>query len=405
MKKVISVITALLIVVLIMPAFVNAQSSEIIIPDGRLLQGRSSNVIVIVREFGTGRLVGNAEVVMVGCGVNMHKYTNDKGEVTFLVTPTETGKIQVTATYDGMMGTETEIRVYADKSPPTMGIDPQVTPTNKKQLTVTGTTSPGAEVYVNQVKAVVDKEGRFSATIALHEGVNTIIVKASNGYATTTEQFEVELDTQSPTMFLETKVEEEHYVDVETVMIKGRVEPGSEVTVNGVKATVVNDIFVAEIPVTLGNNKLVVEAVDRVGNTSTLEKEFDIWTRTVVKIQIGSDIAYINDEVTKLDTPAAIIDGRTVVPLRFIGEAFGAEVEWIDETKTANISLDGDTISLQIGSTTAVVNGAIQTLDVPPQIVNGRTMLPFRFLGEALNCEIEWDATTKTVTMIKEVLK
>ncbi|MEZ4813139.1 MAG: stalk domain-containing protein [Caldisericia bacterium] len=405
MKKTISVITALLIVVLIMPAFVKAQSSEIIIPDGRLLLGRSSDVIVIVREFGTGRLVGNAEVVMVGCGINMHKYTNDKGEVTFLVTPTETGKIKVTATYDGMMGTETEIRVYPDRSPPTMGIDPQVTPTNKKQLTVTGTTSPGAEVYVNQVKAVVDKVGRFSATIALHEGKNIIIVKASNDYATTTEQFEVELDTQSPTMFLETKVEEEHYVDVETVMIRGRVEPGSEVNVNGVKATVVNDIFVAEIPVTLGNNKLVIEAVDRVGNKSTLDKEFDVWTRTVVKIQIGSDTAYINDEVTKLDTPAAIVDGRTLVPLRFIGEAFGAEVEWIDESKTVNITLDKDTISLQIGSTTAVVNGAIQTLDVPPQIVNGRTMLPFRFLGEALNCEIEWDATTKTVTMIKEVLK
>ncbi len=404
MKKITVAIVVTLVVLMMAPILVSARSSEIVIPDGPLHPGKLSEVVVIVREVGTKALVAEAEVTLTGCGVNMHKLTSYKGEAVFAVVPTETGKIKVTAKYDGMIPTKAEIPVVPDKSSPTLGLDPQVTPTSTKQLTVTGKTNPGVSVYVNKVKAAVDAKGNFSATIALQEGKNTIMVKASNDYATTIKQFDMILDTVSPSMILETKLDKEHYVDIDTLMIRGRVEPGSQVTVNGIKATVVNDIFVVEIPVTLGHNKVHIEAVDRVGNVGTLDKEFDVWTRTEVKVQIGSDTAFINGEATALDAPPQIVDGRTVVPLRFIGEAFGAEFEWIGETKTITITLGSDTIILQVGSKTAIVNGEIQTLDVPPQIVAGRTMVPFRFLGETLGCELEWDATTKTVTMVKETI-
>jgi hypothetical protein len=404
MKKITIVIMTALIIISILPMLVNAHSSEIIIPDGPLHPGKLSEVTVVVREIGTKALVEGAEVKLIGCGVNMNKLTNHKGEALFAVVPTETGRIKVTAEYNGMVPTKAEIPVVPDKRPPNVGFDPQVSPTSKKSLTVTGTTSPGAVVYVNKTKATVDAEGNFTATIALQEGKNVIVVKASNDYATTTRQFEVVCDTTPPSMILDTKVEDEKYVDIDKLVIRGRVDPGSEVEVNGVKATVVNDIFIAEIPVNLGNNKLHISAMDRAGNESTLDREFDVRTRTEVKAQIDSKTAYINGEAVEIDAPAQIIDGRTVVPLRFIGEAFNAEVDWEETTKTITVTLEDIIITLQINSKTAVVNGNIETLDVPAQISSGRTVVPFRFLGESLGCDVEWDATTKTVIMVRETI-
>lgn len=404
MKKIAIVIMIALITVSVLPMLASAHTGEIIIPDGPLHPGKLSEVTIVVREVGTKALVEGAEVKLIGCGINMHKVTNHKGEALFAVVPTETGRIKVTAEYNGMIPTKAEIPVVPDKSSPNLGVDPQVSPTSKKSLTVTGTTSPGAVVYVNKTKAIVDAEGNFTATIALQEGRNLIVVKASNDYATTIRQFEVTCDTTPPSMILETRVEEEKYVDIDKLIIRGRVDPGSEVTVNGIDATVVNDIFVAEIPVTLGKNELHITAVDRAGNESALDREFDVWTRTEVRAQIDSKTAYVNGEAFELDAPAQIIDGRTVVPLRFIGEAFNAKVDWNDATKTITVTLEDTIIILQINSKTAVVNGEMKTLDVPAQIVAGRTLVPFRFLGESLGCEVEWDSSTKTVIMIRETV-
>jgi hypothetical protein len=56
-------------------------------------------------------------------------------------------------------------------------------------------------------------------------------------------------------------------------------------------------------------------------------------------------------------------------------------------------------IKLQIGNKIAYVDGNELTLDVPPQIINGRTMVPVRFISEGLGAEVGWDGATKTVTI------
>ncbi|HOO96149.1 MAG TPA: stalk domain-containing protein [Caldisericia bacterium] len=404
MRRIGIVLLTAMIIMTIAPMMVAARTSEIIIPDGPLQPGKLSEVLVIVREVGTKALVEGAEVSMIGCGVNMHKFTNHKGEAVFAVVPTETGRIKITATYDGLMPTDTEIPVVPDKSAPPLDIDPIISPTSDKQLTVKGKTRPGAEVYVGDVKAAVDATGDFQATIALDEGTNSIIVRAKTKYATSTKQIDVVVDTIEPSMFLENDLKKEHYVDVDTVTIRGRVEPGSTVTVNGVKATVVNDFFVVDIPVELGVNSVVIEAYDKVGNKSIFQTEVEVWTLTDVRVTIGSDIAYVNGEAITLEASPVIIGGRTLVPLRFVGEAFGAEFEWEASTKTITLTLEDTTIVLQVGSSTAVVNGNVVTLDAPPSIVNNRTMVPFRFIGEQLGCELVWDANTKTVILTKETL-
>ncbi len=99
------------------------------------------------------------------------------------------------------------------------------------------------------------------------------------------------------------------------------------------------------------------------------------------------------------DQAPAIVEGRTLVPLRAIFEALGASVEWDNVTKTVTSEKDGVSISLTIGSNTLFKNDEAKELDVPAQILNGRTMVPARAIAEAYGVEVAWDAATRTVVL------
>ena len=78
-------------------------------------------------------------------------------------------------------------------------------------------------------------------------------------------------------------------------------------------------------------------------------------------------------------------------------KSFEAEVEWFEETREV-FATKGDTeIKLQIENTVAFVGEDEKTLDSPPVIIEGRTLVPLRFIGEALGCVVEWDGENKTV--------
>ena len=94
-----------------------------------------------------------------------------------------------------------------------------------------------------------------------------------------------------------------------------------------------------------------------------------------------------------------ISEGRTLVPLRVIFEALGAEVLWDDSTKTVTASKDGTEISLTIGSPEMKVNGASVSLDVPGRISDGRTMVPLRAVSESLGCNVAWSNMGKIVSV------
>ncbi len=97
------------------------------------------------------------------------------------------------------------------------------------------------------------------------------------------------------------------------------------------------------------------------------------------------------------DQMPVMVNDRVLVPMRGIFEALGAEVSWDDATQTASGVKDGKTVSLAIGSTNATVNGAAVTLDVPAQLVNDRTMVPVRFISESLGAQVDWDDASQTV--------
>lgn len=111
----------------------------------------------------------------------------------------------------------------------------------------------------------------------------------------------------------------------------------------------------------------------------------------------GAVDLYVDTNKIETDTPPTVINGRTLVPVRAIFEALGATVEWDGTTNTATGVRDGVVVTIQIDNTTAYVNGEAKILDVPAQLINNRTMVPARFISEALGCDVTWYAGTETV--------
>ena len=110
----------------------------------------------------------------------------------------------------------------------------------------------------------------------------------------------------------------------------------------------------------------------------------------------------LDNNYLTFDVPPQIESGRTLVPLRAIFEALGATVEWDASTQTVTATKDGTTVKLQIGSKIAYKNGSPVPLDIPGKIHNGRTLVPLRFVSEAMGASVEWKADTQTVVIKRE---
>lgn len=124
-----------------------------------------------------------------------------------------------------------------------------------------------------------------------------------------------------------------------------------------------------------------------------------------------SAFAAENDEISVLvsgsklefDVQPQIIDGRTMVPMRKIFEALGANVQWVGEANLIIATKGLNIMAMEIGKNTfSVTNIATQEtknieLDVSPVIIDSRTLVPVRAISEALNMKVDWDNETRTV--------
>jgi murein tripeptide amidase MpaA len=104
----------------------------------------------------------------------------------------------------------------------------------------------------------------------------------------------------------------------------------------------------------------------------------------------------INGVETNFDQPALLMNYRTMVPVRGVFEELGASLSWNNTTKTAVIKKAGTVVSLTVGNKTATVNGKSYTLDAPATIINSRTLIPLRFVGEAIGASVKWESSTRT---------
>lgn len=166
-------------------------------------------------------------------------------------------------------------------------------------------------------------------------------------------------------------------------------------------------------------------------------REYNLDLGKKVVLQVGSCEASINNDKVTLDASPFIQNGRTLVPLRFIAEALNAEVGWDPTNKIVTVIRVKDSwgfsgknnlaipespnkkILLQINNDVVIVTNSdfgfsdggpnpekltlglnnSKVIDSAPLIVNGRTMVPLRFIAEELGVEVGWEPTTKTITL------
>ena len=114
-------------------------------------------------------------------------------------------------------------------------------------------------------------------------------------------------------------------------------------------------------------------------------------------LTIGKPIAFVGQTAHTLDAAPFITQGRTMLPFRFLGEALGAQVGWDQAAQAVTYRLRGREVALVIGEPLAKLNGNPVNLEVAPQLVNGRTMVPLRAVGELLGARLEWQEATQTV--------
>ncbi len=115
-------------------------------------------------------------------------------------------------------------------------------------------------------------------------------------------------------------------------------------------------------------------------------------------VMANGDITVVIDgKQIAFDVPPQLINNRTMVPLRAIFEALGATVDWDNDTQTVTSTKDGTTISMTINNPTMYVNGMVVTLDSPACLINDRTLVPVRAISEAFGTKVNWNETTSTV--------
>lgn len=122
-----------------------------------------------------------------------------------------------------------------------------------------------------------------------------------------------------------------------------------------------------------------------------------------ISFKVGDSTLNINGTDVTVETPYVAGAGTTLVPLRVITEAFGAQVAWEEETQTITLTYPDVEIVLQIGNKSAQVNSFIQSLEEAPVLSeNGVTMVPLRFISETFGATVEYDNNSQAILVTKE---
>ena len=113
----------------------------------------------------------------------------------------------------------------------------------------------------------------------------------------------------------------------------------------------------------------------------------------------NSLLVMLNGRYLDFDVAPIIVNSRTMVPMRAIFEALDATVHWDSDTKTIVATHGDDIITMQVGQNAMFLKDKKIELDVPPEIIDSRTLVPLRAVAEALNTEVFYNTDTKTVVI------
>lgn len=139
---------------------------------------------------------------------------------------------------------------------------------------------------------------------------------------------------------------------------------------------------------------------DKKGTKTVVTKIIMPPPKTIIKLTIGLGAMSVNGKNQLIDAPPYIKDGSTMVPLRVVTEAFGASLTWNQSDKRITLQKGSKIIICWIGRTDALVGGLTTPMkQAPEQDKSGRTMVPIRFMSELFGAEVLWDQDSKTITI------
>jgi hypothetical protein len=249
--------------------------------------------------------------------------------------------------------------------------------------------------------------GDIRIRLTLPDGRHELVIVAGDSYGNRTERaITLVVDTRPPVLTLDPPSSVSSPTLVLTGSAVDAVSGLKSLTINGEPVIPFLDgSFSEKLTLLKGVNTILIEAMDKAGNTTS--QTFMVTYRspslapssTYVVLTIGSADMEVNGMSRKLDAAPFIKEGRTLLPIRALIEALGGSVEWNASTKTVTVMLGSRTVALTIGSTTALVNGKPITLDVAPMIVKSRTFLPLRAIAENLGLDLAWEPISRTISL------
>ncbi len=154
----------------------------------------------------------------------------------------------------------------------------------------------------------------------------------------------------------------------------------------------------------------VKNELDNINNTAFDNLKISVYSDSEVpvlgkgvelKMTLGKTDYTLNGETKTMDVAPIIRNSRTMLPVRYVAEALGASIDWDGATSTATLKTADTEIKITVGAATATVNGQSVTLDSPAFIENSRTYMPVRFVAETLGGTVAWDGATSTATITK----
>ena len=254
-----------------------------------------------------------------------------------------------------------------------------------------------------------NNKGEFSQSLDLKEGDNVVTLVAEDAAGNLSEvKIKITVSTAVPKLIIASPKDWQE-VREDAVTVTGQVDIDSDLTVNGNPVSLNEDrtfsfdLLLNDAPKGFVPVKIIATAKE--SGLSTIRTILVMYNPKpkgiIIKLTIGENSALVNEENMAIDSPPYIdsLTGRTLVPLRFISEAFSADVQWDAVTRSVTVLLNGRELKLQIDNSEALVDGQVVSLDQPPVIQNNRTMVPIRFIAENLGADVDWDSTTKTITI------
>lgn len=246
-------------------------------------------------------------------------------------------------------------------------------------------------------------EGKQTGEIKIASNGGEIVIPVSMEVSSAALPLSLEISEPKPNTAVQSK----------TLQVKGKTN-GVKVTVNNAPATVSAGIFSANVTLIPGVNNLIITATDSKGQIKTVN--IQIICQVTIKLWLDkTNIEISGQSITLKTAPTAAspplpadLKGSTYMPIREVAEAMNATVGWDAAEKKVTLTQTlwngKNIVELWINKKTAKINGKEMPLDskgkLYPAIVSGKTMLPLRFVGEALGASVEYAAAERKITLV-----